>query len=197
MELLLIRHARPHHVTDPSGAADPDLNDVGHNQGSRLGVAFATGRYGRLDRLVSSPMRRAVQTAEYLRQPLDLDLAVDDRLVELNHGWPEYGLAEDAYTDRRALIADMNAGRIAHRTFDPAAFGARVVAGIDDLVDDTDTVTAVVCHGGVINAYLSHVLGMPSMFFTDPFYTSVSRVHADPDGFRQVLSLNEIDHLRG
>jgi probable phosphoglycerate mutase len=34
------------------------------------------------------------------------------------------------------------------------------------------------------------------MFFTEPFYTSVSRVIALPGGYRQVMSLNETDHLR-
>ncbi|MFW0793202.1 histidine phosphatase family protein [Gordonia sp. CPCC 205515] len=197
MELLLIRHARPFHVTDPSGVADPQLTPDGEDQAARLGTAIAAGRYGPVHGMLSSPMRRAVQTAEPAARELALDIAVDDRLVELNHGWAEYGLASTAYTDRRALLDDMNAGRIAHRTFDPRDFQDRVIQGIDDVVNGSDQESvAIVCHGGVINAYLSHVLGAPRMFFTDPFYTSVSRLRAEPDGYREILSLNEVDHLR-
>lgn len=196
MELLLIRHARPFPVTRSSGQADPPLNPEGQTQAQRLGAAVVAGRYGTVRRVVASPMQRAVATAEPISTPLGLETARDERLVELNHGWPEYGLAESAYVDRRLLLADMNAGRIAHRSFDPTGFQERVVAGIDELVDATDTVTAVVCHGGVINAYLSRLLGLSTMFFTNPYYTSVSRVLAEPDGYREVLSLNEVDHLR-
>ncbi|MGV9709911.1 histidine phosphatase family protein [Gordonia sp. NPDC003424] len=198
MELLLIRHARPFHVTDPSGAANPDLTPEGEDQAVRLATAIADGRYGTVGRIASSPMRRAIQTARAVTAAVGLEPTTDERLVEMNHGWAEYGLATTAYTDRRALLDDMNAGHIAHRTFDPLAFRARVTAGIDDLIGaDPDEAVAVVCHGGVINAYLSQVLGVPRMFFTDPYYTSVSRVLAEPDGYREVLSLNEVDHLRG
>jgi probable phosphoglycerate mutase len=57
---------------------------------------------------------------------------------------------------------------------------------------------AVVCHGGVINAFAGEVLGIrePFLFF-DPGYTSISRFLAAKSGERSVLSLNETGHLRG
>ena len=57
---------------------------------------------------------------------------------------------------------------------------------------------AAVCHGGVINAYFTHVLGIddPSGFFY-PNYTSIHRIAAARSGERSVLSLNETCHLRG
>jgi probable phosphoglycerate mutase len=55
-----------------------------------------------------------------------------------------------------------------------------------------------VCHGGVINAYLTHILGIedPSGFFY-PNYTSIHRVAAARSGERSVLTINETAHLRG
>ena len=194
MELLLIRHAQPFRLSDPAGA-DPDLTPDGQVQAQRLATALADGRYGRIDRLVASPMRRAVQTAGFAREALALDVMTDERLVELDHGWTTYG-AVHAYTDRGLLLADMNAGRLGENTFDPTAFRARVIDGIESVARADGDVVAVVCHGGVINAYLSQILGTATMFFVEPFYTSVTRVLAQPDGHRQVLSLNEIDHLR-
>lgn len=56
---------------------------------------------------------------------------------------------------------------------------------------------AVVCHGGVISAYLAHVLGVSQTIFFAPDYGSVSRLLAEPNGYRELLSANEALHLRG
>jgi broad specificity phosphatase PhoE len=57
---------------------------------------------------------------------------------------------------------------------------------------------AVVCHGGVINAYVASILGLPkSAGFFMPDYTSVHRVMAAKNGTRSLRSLNETHHLRG
>lgn len=194
MELLLIRHAQPFRLSDPAGA-DPDLTPDGHAQAERLAAALADGRYGPVDRIVASPMRRAMQTAGHVGNSLSLDISTDERLVELDHGWTTYGAVHE-YTDRGRLLADMNGGRLGANTFDPNLFRSRVVAGIEAVTADDADVVAVVCHGGVINAYLSQILRTADMFFVEPFYTSVTRVLAVPHGHRQVLSVNEIDHLR-
>ena len=55
---------------------------------------------------------------------------------------------------------------------------------------------AVVCHGGVINGWAAHVLGLESTLFFDPAYTSVSRFAAARTGERGLVSLNETAHLR-
>jgi probable phosphoglycerate mutase len=55
----------------------------------------------------------------------------------------------------------------------------------------------VVCHGGVINAWTSHLLGLERIFLFEPAYTSVSRYLAASSGERSLLSLNETAHLRG
>ena len=53
------------------------------------------------------------------------------------------------------------------------------------------------CHGGVINAYASHVLGIEFPLFFQPTYTSVNRFLASSAGHRSVVSLNEAGHLVG
>jgi probable phosphoglycerate mutase len=56
---------------------------------------------------------------------------------------------------------------------------------------------AVVCHGGVIAGYLTHILGLadPHGFFY-PNYTSIHRVAAARSGERTIVTLNETSHLR-
>jgi probable phosphoglycerate mutase len=56
---------------------------------------------------------------------------------------------------------------------------------------------AVVCHGGVINAYLAHILGIDRPLWFEPKYTSIHRVLASRRGDRSLECLNETAHLRG
>ena len=58
---------------------------------------------------------------------------------------------------------------------------------------------AIVCHGGIINGYLSHVLGLGDVTrgFFYPNYTSINRVAAASSGERSIVTVNETSHLRG
>jgi 2,3-bisphosphoglycerate-dependent phosphoglycerate mutase len=56
---------------------------------------------------------------------------------------------------------------------------------------------AVVCHGGVINVYLAHILGIERPLWFEPKYTSIHRVLASRRGDRSLQALNETAHLRG
>ena len=53
------------------------------------------------------------------------------------------------------------------------------------------------CHGGVVNAWTCHVLGLPMALIFDVYYTSVNRFLAASSGERNLATLNEIGHLRG
>jgi probable phosphoglycerate mutase len=55
---------------------------------------------------------------------------------------------------------------------------------------------AVFCHGGVINVWTAHVLGLAPRLFFEPGYTSVHRYMCARSGQRNVLALNERGHLR-
>ncbi|MCU1390852.1 MAG: hypothetical protein JWL72_4190, partial [Ilumatobacteraceae bacterium] len=78
-------------------------------------------------------------------------------------------------------------------------FCGRVIAAVDAIVDQhRGQRVAVVCHGGVINAYLARVLGIAdSVGFFYPNYTSIHRVMAAGSGQRQIVTVNETAHLRG
>jgi probable phosphoglycerate mutase len=82
---------------------------------------------------------------------------------------------------------------------DPYEFRTGVVEAVEDVIASHQGQTVVaVCHGGVINAYISHILHIEdaSGFFY-PNYTSIHRVAAGRAGQRTLLSLNETAHLRG
>ena len=70
MQLIFVRHGRPKVV---EGDNDPVLSDAGRSQAEQL-AAWLSQR--RIERVVSSPMRRALDTAEPTRKMLGLDLEV-------------------------------------------------------------------------------------------------------------------------
>jgi len=53
-----------------------------------------------------------------------------------------------------------------------------------------------VCHGGVINSYTAGVLDLSRVLWTEPGYTSITRVFVSQRGARNLASLNERAHLR-
>jgi 2,3-bisphosphoglycerate-dependent phosphoglycerate mutase len=76
-------------------------------------------------------------------------------------------------------------------------FAKGVVVAIEDIVGRHPRQrVALVCHGGVINVYVAHILGIERQMFFLPGYTSISRVWAASTGERSVESLNELSHLR-
>jgi len=86
MQLLLVRHALPFR-TEAGEGSDPELSQEGWRQARRLPDALA--RFP-ITRLVSSPQRRAVQTAEPVAAARNLSLDIDDRLAEYDRGLSHY-----------------------------------------------------------------------------------------------------------
>jgi 8-oxo-dGTP diphosphatase len=78
--LYLVRHASAGHRDDgdPADHLRP-LDPTGHLQAERLSEWL---RHDPIERVVSSPYRRCVQTVEPLAKHLDLPVEVDDRLAE-------------------------------------------------------------------------------------------------------------------
>ena len=79
-----------------------------------------------------------------------------------------------------------------------ADFVVRVVDSIESIVSRHGSQrVAVVCHGGVINAYVARIIGLGDQRgFSYPNYTSIHRVAAAKSGERSVVTLNETSHLR-
>jgi probable phosphoglycerate mutase len=195
MELLLIRHGLPVRRELLEGPADPELAEAGVAQAERLGAYLASEH---LDAVYASPLRRAHQTAIPVAAAHGLPIVTEDSVAEWDRDSSEYVPVEElkAANDprwRAMLRGEWNAEET------PAEFRQRVVTGIERLIEGhAGHRIAVSCHGGVINGYVSHVLGLPeSNGFFYPNYTSIHRIAAARGGERSILSLNETAHLRG
>jgi probable phosphoglycerate mutase len=196
MELLLIRHALPVRIEGEEGtAADPELAELGHEQAAAL-AAYLAGE--RIDVVYVSPLRRALQTEEPVAKQLGLEMIVDDELAEFDRHSHFYIPIEELKQEKDERWDDMVQGRWGvDGEVDPDTFKRVVVEATERVIKANPGKTvAVVCHGGVINAYFAHLLGLDFPMFFEPAYTSISRVLASSAGQRQVKSINEHAHVR-
>lgn len=195
MELWLIRHARPVRIDGGDAPADPELTAEGRDQAARLAEWWAP--FG-ADAVASSSMRRAVETAEPLAEALGVSIETHDTIREFDSHLSIYVPLEELRADPVAWAAMLEAWMTPEAEEERQAFRTRVVEAIDGIAaaapDGTERL-AVVCHGGVINAYLSAALHLPGTMFFEPAYTSVSRVVWRDGGHRQLVSVNEAPHL--
>jgi broad specificity phosphatase PhoE len=198
MEIILVRHAIPVRREVESGAADPELSDAGHRQ-ARLMAEYLKSEA--VDALYTSPMVRAKQTATPLAESLGIVATELDGVAEFDRHSNEYVPIEELKATNDPRWRDMLNGQWppAHESED--VFLTRVVGTIEALVEaHPSQKVVVVCHGGVINAYAAHVLGLAmsgSRSFFYPNYTSLHRFAAARSGERSIVTLNETSHLRG
>ncbi len=193
MELLLIRHGLPLRVqTNDGSPADPALSDMGLHQAERVAEALAGEA---IDRIYSSPLLRAQQTASPLAERLRLEIEIEHRVREFDADADEYiPLEEMKRTDPERWRAFMAGGYNDQTDFE--SFVAEVIEGLRAIVDDNPgRRVAVFCHGGVINAWATHVLDIEPRLFLDARYASISRFMAASSGQRSIASLNEAAHL--
>lgn len=188
MELLLIRHGLPERSAETD---DPPLSAEGQDQARRVARWLAEER---IDAVYASPMRRAVQTAEPFVAAAGHDLKLHEGVVEYDRGSGAYTplevLKREDYEAWKAFVAGGQGADI-------ALFQRTVVPALEEIVAaNSGGRVAVFCHGGVINVWTAHVLGMSPRLFFEPGYASVHRYLCARSGERNVVALNERAHLR-
>jgi probable phosphoglycerate mutase len=174
VQLVLVRHAEPVRVEGTDGPADPTLSERGWRQAELLADWLG---HEHVDLIATSPKRRARETAEPLARRLGLEPVVVDEINEIDRGATSYVPIEELRKEGGPLWAALRRGDWAAIGYDePAVFRSRVVAAIEELVAAHAGSTVVVfCHGGVVNAWASHVLGLERPFFFEPHYCSIHR----------------------
>lgn len=191
---MLIRHGLPVRRELESGAADPELSEAGRAQARHLAEYLSSES---IDAVYASPLRRAHETAQPLAAVHGREIVIVDDVAEWDRNSTEYVPIEElkAANDPRwhALVR----GEWTAHEESPEQFRGRVVDRLESLVSDhSGQRIAVVCHGGVINAYLAHVLGLGLQQFFYPNYTSIHRIAAARSGERSIVTVNETAHLR-
>jgi 2,3-bisphosphoglycerate-dependent phosphoglycerate mutase len=191
VQLLLIRHAEPERVQSAVGIADPRLTDKGREQAHRLAGWLKTEH---LDHIVTSPLRRARETATPLAEQFGLEPEVIEQLAEFDAEASSYIPMEELRATRDPRIAALTEGRWEElgSKVEPEVFRSDVVSALDGVAAaHPGHRVAIVCHSAVINVYLGDVIGTPRLLWFEPRYASISRVLISRDGVRSVESVNE------
>jgi 2,3-bisphosphoglycerate-dependent phosphoglycerate mutase len=196
VNLLIIRHGEPHREARTDGRpADPSLTSRGQAQAQRL-IDWLVDEP--IDAIWSSPMARARETAAPLAEHRGIEILVDERLAEYDRSSSEYTPVEVLKAEGDARYLALAHGDLSAYGIDGEEFIAEVAGAFEAIVATHPSQTvAVFCHGGVVNAYLTHVLQTPKRFWLDLPYTAICRLTASRHGPRSVRSLGEVAHLRG
>jgi probable phosphoglycerate mutase len=188
MELVLVRHGLPERREDTS---DPPLCAIGRDQAERVARYLAGDK---IDAVFSSTMLRAIQTAEPFAAQSGHAVSTRDGIVEFDRGSGTYIPMEQLKRDdypawKRFASGDHGA--------DIVGFQKTVVETLEAIIEaNAGRTVAVFCHGGVVNVWTAHVLGMAPRLFFEPVYASVHRYMCARTGERNVVSLNERCHLQ-
>ena len=169
------------------------MSAEGIEQAKRLPDALA--RFP-IARLISSPQRRAVQTAQPVADALGLDIGIDDRLAEYDRDLAHYIPIEQIAAEYPEELARLASGHLPSAV-DEDAFLARINDGIRDIAstgDHEDTV-AVFSHGGVINGLLHSILRTDKILCVNVDYAGVSRLLSSRKGELYVASVNGTEHV--
>lgn len=197
--LVLIRHGATAHSAERrfSGRNDLPLDGVGEQQAA----ALATRDYGDVAAIVSSPLRRATQTAEVIaaRHARGVEIVAD--LVETDFGkWEGLTFAEARAADPAALdtwLASPDAAPPGGESF--AAVARRVRHAREKvLAAHPEGTVLVVTHVTPIKTLLRFALEAPpsAMFRLHLDTASVSIVDYYADGNSSVRLVNDTSHLR-
>jgi broad specificity phosphatase PhoE len=192
VQLLLIRHALPHR-SEPGEGSDPDLSEAGVEQAKRLPDALA--RFP-ITRLVSSPQRRAVQTAEPVAAARGLTIDIDERLAEYDRDLAHYIPIEQIAAEYPEELARLAGGHLPS-TVDEESFLARIRAGIHDIAEagDHEDTVAVFSHGGVINGLVHAILRTEKVLCVNVDYAGVTRLLSSRSGDLYVAAVNGTEHV--
>ncbi len=168
MEVYLVRHAAQH-VAGADRFRDSGLTPAGEGQARSLAKALRAVDFGAC---LSSPMRRAVETARLLVEGRGIPLRLDENLAEGRPG-DLAGLSEaesrsrypDDFRLGRTVVARVAAmGRTAPGGEMREAFLERARAAARSVMAElerTDSRLLVVAHGGLLNYLLQTLLGLP------------------------------------
>jgi broad specificity phosphatase PhoE len=201
--ITLVRHGQQQYpvseVFTHGDWVDPHLSNLGRMQAAAVGRALADEP---IDVLISSTMSRAIDTAAAIGEPHGLaplqlrelreiesyrDIGADENPADL--------IQESEWIERQRRFRLERRWDLMPFGEPAAEFRARSLAAINGLADEhRGKHVVIVAHGGVINAYLSEVLGTDEDLFFLPAHTAISRVALDHE-IRVIRSINEHQHL--
>lgn len=146
--IYLIRHGQkqPH-------AGDPGLTDIGIKQAQQTGEYLSQFP---ITKIVSSPFKRTVETAEQIARVLNLEHTLDDALVE-RMNWSDPAVTRQQFlqewikaTNDREYVPQFGDSSL--------ATGQKIETLVSEIATEDEHIV-LVTHGGAILDYLRNLFG--------------------------------------
>lgn len=153
-KIILVRHGQTewNKAGRLHGRSDLPLNETGIQQAHLLSMELGTG--GPLDAVYSSPLFRALQTAQIIAKNLQLPKVQENpELMEREFGESEGKLVKDLDEDQRALL--MNLGETEEHLIERAVNALFKISA-----QHPNQRVLVVSHGALIRSVMSHLTGI-------------------------------------
>lgn len=163
MELYIVRHGQTEWNKEKrlQGSTDIPLNDAGRHLAQLSGEALANTKF---DRIYSSPLSRAYETACLFRGNQSVDIITDNRLRELCFG--EY--EGQSITELRTITNDTFRYFFEHpELYQPAPSGetlehlceraASFLTEVIEPLEPTCNRIMIVAHGAINKALMTHI----------------------------------------
>jgi broad specificity phosphatase PhoE len=203
-ELIFVRHGEQY-IQDPRSGpvgdtVDPPLSERGRQQARVVGERLSADR---IDAVYSSPLQRALETGREIAR----HHRIEPRII---HDLREVEVFRDIPADKpaaeflgQALLTGIRERMLRERKWDvypysesSFEFRKRTVNAVEAIIAENEGKRVVIaCHGGVINAYVGHIIGVEYDMFFRPAHASISVVYSGL-GVRALQSLNDVHHLR-
>lgn len=199
-EFLLVRHG----LTAENikfvliGRTDPPLHSLGIEQSESIGKALSAES---LDVIVSSPLRRSVQTArritarnqalvQRLPELSEIDLGIVDGLSSFS--------AYERYKEQMDEALDLNTQDF---MFQGGEWRSNALSRFDRCLHQlaiqfSEGTVCIVTHGGLLGLWLASLHGFPLGRFRDwqPSHASLTRLHAS-NGHYILEAYNDTSHI--
>ena len=181
------------------GVSDVPLSEYGEKQAQLTAKTFEDIE---VDQIYSSPLIRAMQTAEPISKITGVPIKEVPDLMEMNFGfmegkrdwWPV--IRGKKFFTFLYIKARLIGGFISGETF--AAFRRRVSNAWDRIVKENPAGNVViVAHSGVLRIIFTHVFGGDSVYNKKFIFStgSVSEIEYDQQGKFQLVAINRNEHL--
>ena len=199
MKLLVIRHGQSEAdiLGVHEGRADFELTELGFRQAEAAAQRIA--QEYTVNRIYSSTLRRARQTAECLARSTGLPVCEEPDLMEFNNGLLA-GLSREEADARYPWVRDLPVHASLYGQESALEFKFRAERVLSRIISENDanSTVAVFTHGGTINRLYQAFLGLPVN--TDILWptgdTGIHEWHVLP-GARRIRFANNTAHLAG
>jgi len=200
MNIYIVRHGetRKDKVFNLDGFPDAELTEVGLKQAHLAGEQLSKVKF---DEIYSSDLKRAVQTAQIISSyQQELQVGIDKQIREIHMGVFHTSTEDQIRKDYPEFYNEFLKKESDFR-YPNGESGEEVLKRTLIFLETIKTKNldniCIVCHGGVIRALISDLIGLPQYkrFNLYPYNCGISLLRYDEGNNFKVISINEISHL--